>query len=616
MPSSLVRSTFTSRGSRVVRGAALIVAGAMLVLTSSASALTLSDPAALPKSLPQEHQQQGGEPSMAFDPTGDGHLYAVAPGGEDKGVNFWASPDGGNSWNYVRTIGSSAGGGDSDVEVGIDHKVYALDLEVASSAVCRSTDFGKTFGDGCETGAAQDQAGAEEDRQWLAHDPKDANTVYFNYHDLALQAPIIEKSTDGGGSFAPCGNLVDPTNSLFPSAIGNTIVGKTAVAKDGNIYVPIGAPTLTQVAQSGSGAADYGQIVIAHHKGCNSDQFDNTTVYANDGASFSNLFVSNAVGPDGALFVIASGRLDATGPYNTYLWVSRDGAKTFSKPITVNSGDLKTNVMSAVAAGKKPGQVVIGWYGSQNAATPNEPKAEWRYYVARSDDYGATWKQATITPNVFHYGDICTVGILCTSGNRNLLDFSSVGVDPKTGCATAIFPGDPFDTFDVQAANKSEPAAAYIAREACSSAAGGTGGDAAVLGQKASCHDTTAPVSRLLRGSRFTRNGVTLRGVSRDRGCGPKGRGQVAQVSLAISRRAGKRCQWLQPKGGFTKTRSCRRKTYLPAKGTARWTYKLKAKLHKGTYAVVPRAIDSVGNQERPIRGSRRARNNHNRFLF
>src|SRR3954468_22221561 len=360
MPSSLVRRTFTSRGSRVVRGAALIVAGAMLVLTSSASALTLSDPAALPKSLPQAHQQQGGEPSMAFDPTGDGHLYAVAPGGEDKGVNFWASPDGGNTWNYVRTIGSSAGGGDSDVEVGIDHKVYALDLEVASSAVCRSTDFGKTFGDGCEEGTAEDQAGAEEDRQWLAHDPNDANTVYFNYHDLALQAPIIEKSTDGGASFAPCGNLVDPTNPLFPAAIGNTIVGKTAVANDGNIYVPIGAPTMSQVAGSGSGAADYGQIVVAHHKGCNGDQFANTTVYSNDGGSFSNLFISNAVGPDGALYVIASGRLDEKGPYNTYLWVSRDQGKTFSeKPIQVNTPDLTANVMPAVAAGNNPGEVVL-----------------------------------------------------------------------------------------------------------------------------------------------------------------------------------------------------------------------------------------------------------------
>jgi hypothetical protein len=596
-----------------------VVAVAAVPTASAAAALNLSDPVALPKSLPGTGQMQGGEPSLAFDPTGDGHLYAVAPGGADKGINFWGSGDNGATWQYVRTIGSNAGGGDSDVEVGIDHKVYALDLEVASSAVCRSTDFGKTFGDGCETGAAQDQAGAEEDRQWLAHDPSDANTVYFNYHDFVLQAPIIEKSTDGGGSFSPCGNLVDPTNALFPSAIGNTIVGKTAVAKDGNIYVPVGAPTMTQVAQSGtSGVADYGQIVIAHHKGCNGDQFDNTVVYSNDGGSFSNLFISNAVGPDNAVYVIASGRLDATGPYNTYLWVSRDQGKTFSKtPIKVNSGDLTANVMSAVAAGNKPGQVVLGWYGSQNVKTPNDTKGEWRYYLARSDDYGATWQQATVTPNVFHYGDICTVGILCTSGNRNLLDFSSVGVDPKTGCATTIFPGDPFDTPDREAANDTDPAAAYIAREGCSaSAGGGTGSTGEVLGQKAGCHDKIAPVTTIGRGSRFTRKGITLKGTASDKGCGPNGRGTVSRVSLAISRRVGKKCQWLQAKGGFSSVRSCTKKTYVTAKGTSKWTYKLKAGLKKGTYAVVPRAIDSVGNQEKPLRGSRKARHNHNRYLF
>jgi hypothetical protein len=593
------------------------VVAALLIPTSSAfAALTFSEPAPLPNSLPGANQMQGGEPSLAFDPSGDGHLYSVAPGGKDKGVNFWASPDSGNSWQFVRTIGSSAGGGDADVEVGIDHKVYVLDLEIASSAVCRSTDFGKTFGDGCETGAAQDQAGAEEDRQWISHDPKDAAVSYFNYHDLALQFPIILKSTDGGSSYTPCGNLVDPSNPLFPSAIGNTIVGKSAIANDGNIYVPIGAPTPTQVANSGAGPADYGQIVVAHHQGCNGDQFANTTVYSNDGGSFSNLFISNAVGPDGAVFVIASGRLTATAPYNTYLWVSRDGANTFSQPIQVNSADLKTNVMSAVAAGKKPGQVVLGWYGSQNAANPNDTKGEWRYYVARSDDYGATWQQATITANPFHYGDICTVGILCTNGNRNLLDFSSVGVDPKTGCATTIFPGDPYDTFDVQQANKSEPAAAYISREACSAAAGGSGSNGAVNGISASCRDRTAPVSTLARRSRFTRKGITLRGVSRDRGCGKNGRGQVAQVSLAISRRVGKRCQWLQPNRRFSRTRSCRRKAYVPARGKSHWTFGLKRKLTKGAYAVVPRAIDAVGNRERPVRGSRRARHNHNRYLF
>jgi hypothetical protein len=101
-----------------------VVAFVLVPTAAASAALTFGDPVPLPKSLPEAHQMQGGEPSLAFDPTGDGHLYSVAPGGEDKGINFWASPGGGDSWNYVRTIGSSAGGGDSDVEVGFDHKVY------------------------------------------------------------------------------------------------------------------------------------------------------------------------------------------------------------------------------------------------------------------------------------------------------------------------------------------------------------------------------------------------------------------------------------------------------------------------------------------------------------
>ena len=597
--------------------ARVVVVLAILVLTPGAQALTLSDPVALPNSLPGDNQMAGPEPSLAFDPTGDGHFYVVAPANRGSlGVNFWASPDGGNTFQYVRPLGSTAGGSDADVEVGLDHKVYVLDLEVASSAVCRSTDFGKTFADGCETGQAQDQAGAEEDRQWITHDPNDANTTYFNYHDLALQYPIIEKSTDGGQSYTPCGNLIDPSNPLFPVAIGNTVVGKTAAAKDGTLYVPITAPTPTQAASPGpSGLPDYGQIVIAHHKGCNGDQFENTTVYSNDGGSFTNIFVSNAVGPDGAIFVTASGRLDANGPYNTYLWVSRDQAKTFQGPLTVNGSDLKTNVMPAVASGSKPGQVVVGWYASQDVKDPNDTNATWRYYMARSADYGKSWDRATVTPQPFHYGDICTAGINCsTGGNRNLADFTSVGVDPKTGCAVAIFPGDPFDT-PPDKQNTDSPAV-YISREACSSSAGGTGSNGSVLGQKAGCHDTFAPVTTLGRSSRFSRQGIRLRGTAFDKGCGPKGRGKVVRVSLAISRRVGKKCQWLQPNGRLAKKGSCTRKTYVQAKGTSKWTFSLKHKLPRGTYAVVPRAVDSVGNLEKPVRGSRKGRHNHNRYLF
>src|SRR5690242_5472911 len=99
-----------------------------------AADVQFSKPLQLPKSKP-DGPLAGGEPSVAFDPTGDGHVYADAPGGP-SGVSFWASDDGGNSWPVAKAIGSSAGGGDTDVEVGVDHTVYVPDLEIFANAIC------------------------------------------------------------------------------------------------------------------------------------------------------------------------------------------------------------------------------------------------------------------------------------------------------------------------------------------------------------------------------------------------------------------------------------------------------------------------------------------------
>src|SRR3954451_21225290 len=81
----------------------------------AAAQTSYSAPQALPGSLPGPDQFQGGEPSVAFDGSGDGHVYAVAPGANgDNGVGFWRSSDHGRTWSAARAIGSQAGGGDAD----------------------------------------------------------------------------------------------------------------------------------------------------------------------------------------------------------------------------------------------------------------------------------------------------------------------------------------------------------------------------------------------------------------------------------------------------------------------------------------------------------------------
>src|SRR5207248_3023777 len=191
-----------------------------------------------------------------------------------------------------------------------------------------------------------------------------------------------------------------------------------------------------------------------------------------------------------------------------------------------------------------------------------------------------------------------------------------IGVNPATGRYTVVFPGDPFDTPDREQSGNTDPAAGYIACQGGCGLSKRTGGN--VLVQQTGCHDSSPPVSAISRRrSRFTRVGIRLRGLAFDRGCGPRGRGRVARETLAISRRVGKRCQWLQSNGTFSRTRSCRRKTYVTARGTSKWSYIRTIPLRRGIYAVVARAIDAVGNVEKPVRGSRaRSRHNHNHYLF
>src|SRR4051812_18351685 len=106
MPSSFVRRTFMRQLARVVT----LLAVALAASTGTAWAdLNFTDPLPLPKSTPDDKgktEMQGGEPSLAFDPAGDGHFYAVAPGGNDKGVNFWGSSDFGSTWPILKTAGS------------------------------------------------------------------------------------------------------------------------------------------------------------------------------------------------------------------------------------------------------------------------------------------------------------------------------------------------------------------------------------------------------------------------------------------------------------------------------------------------------------------------------
>ena len=168
-----------TRRSRSAVASVVLVGVALALAAPSAGArgLSFANPLKLPNS-PPKGELQGGEPSVAFD-SGGRYVYVVAPGGgENGGVGFWRSANGGRAFAKGKSLGSLLGGGDADVDVGPDHTVYVADLELAANALCRSHNHGRSFDSGCNTGIATNQTGIESDREWVTPSPTDRNLVY------------------------------------------------------------------------------------------------------------------------------------------------------------------------------------------------------------------------------------------------------------------------------------------------------------------------------------------------------------------------------------------------------------------------------------------------------
>jgi hypothetical protein len=111
------------------------------------------------------------------------------------------------------------------------------------------------------------------------------------------------------------------------------------------------------------------------------------------------------------------------------------------------------------------------------------------------------------------------------------------------------------------------------------------------------CTDNMRPVSRLSAHWKTAFRPGVVRGIAIDQGCGAAGAGKLKRVSVAIERKAGKRCQHLLRNGRLGRAGACSH-VWLPAKGKANWSLHLAHKLPRGKYVVSTRAVDSAGNVE------------------
>jgi SAM-dependent methyltransferase len=129
--------------------------------------------------------------------------------------------------------------------------------------------------------------------------------------------------------------------------------------------------------------------------------------------------------------------------HSVFLSTSTDRAQTWTSPITVNVAPAATAVFPWIAA---RGSAVDYVYYGTSASSKNDPTAIWNVYMSRSTDGGAHFAQTVVTSHPNHLGVICTNGIACQPGTRNLLDLFQDAISPTNGMAAIIYTDDTLTT--------------------------------------------------------------------------------------------------------------------------------------------------------------------------
>ena len=419
-----------------------------------------------------------GEPSLAIAP--DGKHYAVSTPGDDgngKGtVQVWHSGDRGTTWHHTYFT-SDNGGGDSELDFRPDGTLLGADLEVgtnADSEVHISKDFGTTWN---ANGSA---AGPEQDRQWFAHTP-DGKRQFLVYHDFVAEGEFFVESDDGGKTWgtptvvndpqqalsAP-GVAVGPTEGSVPSLLDegiNTFSGPMLVdnnAKD--FYVVYSISNLeSNVSPQGGGIPPFGAvrgIVVAHSSDAGKTWSNKYAVVAQPNPadpskedSVGTMFPWGFLDQAGNIYVVFGSTRDSGGGtdhYGYYYVYSKDKGAHWSDPTRIDGlpkgkGSIVFNTGAAVS----PGVIDVAWLQKDTSAIGTESGVwhPWFAQISAADTGHPQISRQRVTTLANHKNGVCILGTICllpspinpSSGDRSLLDFMELSVNPKTHMASIVY---------------------------------------------------------------------------------------------------------------------------------------------------------------------------------
>ena len=244
------------------------------------------------------------------------------------------------------------------------------------------------------------------------------NAVYYCSQNIAGGAEC-SRSDNGGVTFGPGVDIFNPVECY------GGIHGHVKVGPDGTAYVP------NSSCSAGTGSQG---VAVSRDNGLT---WVDTTVPGSTGSGDPSV----GIGSDNTVYL---GYVNGDG--RPHIAVSTDHGATWTNdwevgiPLGCPPGDqyaacrLKSAVFPAVVAGDGD-RAAFGFLGSTTGGNYQDLSTFfgiWDFYVATTYDRGAHWVTVNATQgDPVQKGAICLAGILCSSANRNLLDFNDITVDSE-----------------------------------------------------------------------------------------------------------------------------------------------------------------------------------------
>ncbi len=360
-------------------------------------------------------QGSGFEQDLRVDPSNPNRVYTSAPGTLSANTSWvWRSLDGGRTFKWIPNattlegkVTICGGGGDTELAVDSQGRLYFCDLTLANFSTARSDDLGSTFP--CSNTGVPDTV---VDRQWYAidGDPMNGGSIYLTNDEVA-QSPgpcgaptnlgqnilVMYRSPASGMAGATAGIQFGAANKITAQLgcdegiMGNNEVSPVATtlgqpngsggyttlpAPVKHIYVVHDDALLNRILIGRCFPVAFGPPIpnVSDLSGLNCVDLPvaNLGTSAKTGGDFPTMTIDRA----GNLYVIwEQAPIDTSGQVtgDTLLKYSYsiDQGNTWAAPLTLDTsgspvGTLHNNVFAWMVAGDD-GRVGIAWYGTPGA---------------------------------------------------------------------------------------------------------------------------------------------------------------------------------------------------------------------------------------------------------